>query len=527
MSEDATIPKDFLPCLTWPNFFYKQQVEFTNSKAWQVWYIAGNGTGKTLCVYLNGVAHLLGIHHNALGKPPIKIKCLVPSFDSVEDVALEKLLENQRIVLAKDEKGITKLSPKHEKWIEFLKEHNALVDSNIPGGWIEIGPILPHSMIVPKKSYTKEHRGIELKNGSSIWWVTSEQGWMAQRGSEQDIVLIDEEGDERVTDECVRGLRNAKGGGKVIAGMTPPYEPGAGPTWTKEKIVEASLKDTDIHVINACMAENPAIDAEFIDRFSRGKTQKQIDIQIYGKYPNWGDMVHPDFQDRIFDVKKLDGSLLSNDTELPENWEVDWVMAFDWHPSKPCAAVFGYVDSDGNLTIFDELDKDVAEGKDIGELANIFKSIEGFPHHRRQFRRWQDPSAQHDYNAVKRGFNAWDAFRKEGIVTAAGKNRDPEVGISITNEYFKGNMKDHPRLFVYERCKNLRNALSNHYWKRGPDGKGKPDPKWSDYPICVRYIAQEMGWNIKNKRRTGRLPLVSYEKADVMKRTFRLDRLVA
>jgi hypothetical protein len=322
-NEDATIPKDVLPCLTWPNFFYKQQVEFTNSKAWQVWFIAGNGTGKTLCVYLNAVAHLLGVHHNALGKPPIKIKCLVPSFDSVEDVALEKLLENQRIVLAKDDKGITKLSPKHEKWIEFLKEHNALIDSNIPGGWIEIGPILPHSMIVPKKSYTKEHRGIELKNGSSIWWVTSEQGWMAQRGSEQDIVLIDEEGDERVTDECVRGLRNAKGGGKVIAGMTPPYEPGAGPTWTKEKIVEASLKDTDIHVINACMADNPAIDAEFIDRFSRGKTQKQIDIQIYGRYPNWGDMVHPDFQDRICDVKKMDGSLLSNDTELPENWEVD------------------------------------------------------------------------------------------------------------------------------------------------------------------------------------------------------------
>ena len=46
------------------------------------------------------------------------------------------------------------------------------------------------------------------------------------RGGEQDILLLDEEGDERVYDECVRGLRNAKGGGKIIAGLTPPYQAG-------------------------------------------------------------------------------------------------------------------------------------------------------------------------------------------------------------------------------------------------------------------------------------------------------------
>ena len=470
---------------------------------------------------------MTGLHPNSLGKPPIKIKALVPSFDSVEDVALEKLLENQRILFHKDKDGRTFLTEKQKKWIEFLEQNNALIDSNLVGGWIEVGPLLPKSYILPKKSYTKEHRGIELKGGSSIWWVTSEQGWMAMRGAEQDIVLIDEEGDERVTDECVRGLRNAKGGGKVIAGMTPPYEPGCGPTWTKEKIVDASLKDPDIHVVNACMADNPAIDKGFIDRFSRGKTQKQIDVQIYGKYPTWGDMVHPDFQDRLFDRKKMDGHLLPNDTELPENWEVDWVMAFDWHQSKPCAAVFGYIDADGNPIFIDELDKDVADGKDIRELSQIFKSIEGHPQQRRDFRRWQDPSAKHDYNAVIRGFNAWDAFRKEGIITSQGKNRDPEIGISITNEYFKGNMKDHPRLFVYERCKHLRNALVNHYWKRGTDGKGKPDPKWSDYPICIRYICQELGWGLKNKKRHGRLPLVSYSKDEVQKRTFNLERYVA
>ena len=479
-----------------------------HSLAWQTWFIGGNGTGKTLMVYWTDVALLLGAHPwckrmNVM--PPIKIKCLVPSFDNVEDVALEKLQDNQRIIF-------DKLDESQFKWFELLRKNRLLKGHDVDNGWMEIGPLLPSSLIVPKKDFSKEHRGIELKNGSSIWFSTSEQGWKAQRGGEQDILSIDEEGDERVTDECVRGLRNAKGGGLIIAGLTPPYQPGQGPTWTKEKVLEASLTDPDINVVNACMADNPAITDEFISRFSKGKTKKQVDVQVWGKYPTWGDVVHPDFQDRIYDSEKMDGHLLPNDTEMPEAYDVDWVMAFDWHPSKPCAAVFGWVERSGNLVIFDELDKEWAENKEIADIADGFRNIEGFPYHRRRFRRWQDPSSKHKYD----GYNAWDAFRKNGIVTSSGKNRDPEVGISIVNEYFRGNCKDHPRIFIFERCKYTRRYLSNHYWKRSEDGKGKPDPKWSDYPICIRYILQDVGWKSREKKKK-KWPLVSY-KTGQMKR---------
>jgi hypothetical protein len=503
---EDNLPKDFLPLLTWPKFFYRQQKEFVASNAWQTWFIGGNGTGKTLIVYWSDSTHLVGMHPNRLGSPPVKIKCLVPSFDNVEDVALEKLLDSQRIIYP------LPATQKQEMWIKFLITQKALKDYDLDTGWIEVGPLLPHSMIIPKKGFSKDHKGIELKNGSSIWFSTSEQGWQAQRGGEQDILSIDEEGDERVTDECVRGLRNAKGGGKIIAGLTPPYMPGQGPTWTKEKVLEASLSDPDIHVVNACMADNPAITQEFIKRFSKGKTKKQVAVQVYGDYPAWGDLVHARYQDRLWDKKKIDGHLLPNDTPLPENFEVEWLMSFDWHQSKPCAAVFGYKDSDGNVVFFDELDKEWAEDKDIGDLCEAFFSLEGNPHHRRRFRRWQDPSAKHQYNAIKAGFNAWDAFRKEGVITAAGKNRDPEVGISIVNSYLDGNTKDSPRVFFYERMKYTRQYLGNHYWKRGEDGKGRPDPKWSDYPICVRYILQELGWKRPGLKK--KIPYVSYEKAD-------------
>jgi len=217
--------------------------------------------------------------------------------------------------------------------------------------------------------------------------------------------------------------------------------------------------------------------------------------------------VHPDFQDRLWDADKIDGHLLRNDTPLPKNHDVDWFMGFDWHPSKPCAAVFGFFDSDGNPTFFDELDKDLADGKTITEVSDLFRQIEGAPHNSRKFRRWQDPSAKSKNNALRRGFNAWDEFRMNGIVTSAGRNRDPEVGISTMNDFFRGNGTDHPRVYIYERCKYLRQYLNNHYWKRGEDGVGKPDPKWSDYPISARYILQEFGTRTQKKRKW---PLTSY-----------------
>jgi len=486
INSDVTIPKDWLPLIVWMQHFYKQQRDFVLSHAWQRWFISANGTGKSLLFYWQIVMYSLGIHKNQFAKTPLKTRIIVPSFDNVLDVALVKLLDPQIIM---------------------------------PQG-IEVGPMLPKSMI--KKGYSKDHKGIDLKNGSSISWVTEEQGFMLVRGMEHDILGVDEECGERFFDENKRGLRNAKNGGKILGALTPPYEEGKGPTWTKEGVVEASLEDSDIEVFNACMADNPAITEEFIKRFSKGKTQEQIDVQIFGKYPTWGKTVHP-FQDRYWNKDKVDGHLLPIDTPLPEDWEVEWLMAFDWHASKPCSGVWGWKDRDGNIVIFAELDKQLAEDKEIRELADIFKQIEGEPYHNRRWRRRQDPSAKHKYKALNRKFNAWDEFKKHGIITGEGKNRESEVGISIVNDYLKGNTRDHPRLFIREDCVYTRQYMGNHYWKRNKGSPmGRPDPKWSDYPICIRYMLQDLG--IKEKYKRKKWPLTSYQDVEPKKNIIDLGR---
>ena len=53
--------------------------------------------------------------------------------------------------------------------------------------------------------------------------------------------------------------------------------------------------------------------------------------------------------------------------------------------------------------------------------------------------------------------------------------------------------------------------MVSHYWKRGEDGVGKPDPKNSDYPICVRYIVEDVGW-YKHSHKVKKWPVVSYER---------------
>lgn len=491
------IPEDWSPLIIWSKYFYKQQRDFTNSDAWQRWFIGGNGTGKTLIAYWNVVAYALGIHPRQFAPPPLRVQIIVPDFDKVTDTALEKL-QLPQVIISKDKHG---------------KRQS-----------MEVGPLLPPSMCVPKRGFTKDHRGIDLKNGSSISWVTTAQGWMSMRGPEFDILLVDEECGEREFDENVRGLRNAKGGGRILGALTPPYEEGHGPTWTKEKVLEASY-DTDpkeLQVFSACMADNPAITKEFIERFSKGKTQKMIKVQVYGEYPTWGDLVYPFFEDRLWDIDAKRGHLLPGHTPIPENRDVkEWVMSFDWHQSKACAALWGFIDHDDNIVIFDELPPEAASGKTIGELSEMFKNIEG-THSRRRFRRWQDPSAKHKYNAHIRGYNAWDEFRKNEIITSSGQNRNPEVGIGIVNEYFKGDTTDHPRLFIYENCKNLRRFLGNHFWKRREDGRGEPDPKWSDFPVCLRYIVEAIGSKSGGDRK--RWPLTSYQTVQPKRPTIDVSR---
>jgi hypothetical protein len=238
-----------------------------------------------------------------------------------------------------------------------------------------------------------------------------------------------------------------------------------------------------------------------MEEFTRGKTPEEIAAIERGEYPVWGRLVHPRFQDDFWAATEKRGNLLPSDWEIPFGDErATFEFALDWHNTKPAAAVWSVETSDGDVVIYDELAPEVAKDKTIHELAQIVQDMEGHQfgiHKHHKIRRIGDPKMKDKSNAQILGFNAWQQFRNCGIYLAEGWNRDPGVGYSVVNDYISGDRESHPRLFVLSHLRNTRTAISNHFWT----DDGKPDPKWSDFPYCMRQIVQRKARKIRNKMR--------------------------
>lgn len=491
------IPKDWLPLLQWRERFYDKQVEAMHALKdyWEVVFVAGNGTGKTLWLYWNVIAYAFGAHPhqiglNKKGEPtPLKIKVLVNDFEH----GYGKIFSE------------TCLHP-----IQTFDGHT-------------IKALLPRSMI--KKYPSRDNRTLSLKNGSTIFFQTSEQRKKLHSGTNFDILACDEESEYQTYDESKRGLRTAKGGGRILHSFTPPFDEDTknkGPTWTKFQLVDPFEKgeDPDVYVVRAAMKENPAITDDYIRKFSKGKTEEQIRIQVHGDYPTWGKLIFPDFMDSMWDPKEMLGNLLPETLEVP--WRqpgISFEMAIDWHGSKPCAVVWMFeVDSGvwgpmekGDLCIFDELSPLETKGLTISGVSEAIRETEGYKNVK--IRRYGDPKMKDTNNALESGFTPWKEFRHCGIRMVEGWNRNPYTGYDIMNDFIRGRgrkYKDHPRLFVRENCLTLIHNMKNHYNVPLGDGTAKPDPKFSDYCVSAKYMIQNKSRKIKKGMNSGRYSNSNY-----------------
>lgn len=506
--------------------------------SWEVLFCAGNGSGKTHIFYWNIVMYAIGIHPHQFAKTPLKIKILVNDFEhGYGKIFKETVLEPHHMP---ERFEIWSESKNKDKPIKFFtEEHRAETElerllEKYPDAEIRqqpestIGPMLHENYIA--KLPSRDDRTLKLKgiSNSLIFFQTSEQKKKLHSGTNFDILGCDEEPEYQVYDESKRGLRTAKGGGRILHAFTPPFDEEVkhkGPSWTKFKLIDPFEKgeDNDIHVVRAAMADNPSITDAYIRRFSKGKTEQQLRIQLYGDYPTWGEMVHPDFQDFLWDPKKRLGHLLPYDFEVPfDDPDVKFEMAIDWHASKPAAIVwtFEYTagPNKGDVVVWDELSPPAGKGLTITQTATAMKEVEGyrFDSGRRRIVRYGDPKMRDKNHALISGFNPWDEFRNNGVRLTEGWNRNPDVGISTVNDFFRGKSeshKDHPRLYIKENCKTTRHNFKNHYWVRRKDGTGDPDPKFSDYCVSVRYILQRKSRKIKKGmiRDNNKWPLNSYE----------------
>lgn len=486
---EVGLPQDHLPILEWHKRLYDKQHQFILSPIdfWETLFVAGNGTGKTRVLYLALIELALGFHPWCKAKnvnPPFQIKVLLNDFEH----GLEKVFRE------------TAMMPSY------------MFDKS------QIGRILPPSAIKgdPDRPWTQNDRAIYFTNESVIFFQTSEQKKKLHSGTNIDILGCDEEPEKQHYDESKRGLRNAKGGGLILHSFTPPFDDESknkGPSWTKFDLVDPIERNEypEGNVIKASMRDNPAITQDFIKRFSRGKTEQQIRIQIHGEYPVWGRLIHPDFQDYFWDPKEKSGHLLPDSFEIPWNdSECQFEMSLDWHGSKPPAVIwtFEYLTgpNKGDVIVFDELSPQAGKGLTISGTAQAIREIEGWRNIR--IKRWGDPKMRDKNNALISGFSPWDEFRHNGIRLHDAYNREPYVGYSIVNDFLRGKSKanlEHPRLFIRENCKSLRHNLKNHYNVAKSDGTAMPDTKFNDYCVNLKYIMLNKSRKIKKGMHFGRI----------------------
>jgi len=482
----TAVPKDWLPLFVWEmHHHYAKQKEFTLAIGghWEVLFVAGNGAGKSHIFYWNIIMMSLGILPQYPVDPPISVKILMHDFEhGYGKIFTETCLETQYV-----------LNP-------------------ATGKQKTIGRMLPASTV--KKYPSRDDRTLYFNNGSKIFFQTSEQKKRLHSGTNFDVLGCEEEAEYQVYDESKRGLRTAKDGGRILHAFTPPFDDESknkGPSWTKFQLVDASKdgSNPDVFVVNAAMADNPAITKEFIRKFSRGKTEEQIRVQLYGEYPTWGKLIFPKFQDHLYDKEMKMGNLLPHDFPVPwKDEDFKFEMAVDWHGSKPCAVIWafevrcGYYEGleRGDVVVFDELSPLAGKAMTIRETVDACREIEGW--RRRRIVRWADPKMKDSNNALVSGFSPWDEFRHCGMRFTEGWNRDPYVGYSIINDFLSGKSKnnpDHPRLFIMEHVKTLRFNMNNHYNVPRKDGTAEPDPKFSDYCVSLKYMMNNKSRKIKKR----------------------------
>lgn len=478
---EVGLPQDHLPILEWHKRLYDKQHEFILSPIdyWETVFLAGNGAGKTRCLYLALIEVALGFHPWCKAKnvgPPFQIKVLLNDF---------------------------------EHGLEKTFRETAMMGSELPDG-TKIPRILPPSSVEgdPDKPWTRDNRALTFKNGSVMFFQTSEQKKKFHSGTNIDVLGCDEEAAYQHYDESKRGLRNAKGGGMILHSFTPPFDEESknkGPTWTKFQLVDPIERgeNSDGNVIRACMRDNPAITEEFVKRFSRGKTEQQIRIQLYGEYPVWGKLIFPNFEPYMWDAKERHGHL------LPESFEIPWddpdclfEMTLDWHGSKAPAVTWSFEyltgPNKGDVVFFDELSPHAGKGLTISGTSQAIREVEGWRNTR--IKRWGDPKMKDKNNALISGFSPWDEFRNNGIRLTESYNRDPYVGYSIVNDFLRGKSKgfvEHPRMFIRENCKTLIHNMKNHYNVAKSDGTATPDTKFNDYCVGVKYTLLNKSRKVK------------------------------
>jgi len=210
--------------------------------------------------------------------------------------------------------------------------------------------------------------------------------------------------------------------------------------------------------------DNPVLTEEYKDELKAAYTGVYYDRYILGKWVLAEGSVYPDFSRETHVCKPV---------ALPEHWYK--VRAVDFGYTNPFVCLWGAVDQDGRLYIYDEHYRSKML---IRDHAAAIKRRGG---------QFYFSVADHDAQDV-------EELRAEGVETYNAK-KDVTAGIQKVAQRLVVQKDGYPRIFIFDNCVNLIREFESYRWAEIKEGRNeKEDPiKDDDHALdALRYMVMEL-----------------------------------
>lgn len=385
-----------------PNIYgYKphgKQVAFHSSSAQGRLFLGGNRSGKTVGGAVEAIWWLTGRHpYIVTPPPPVRGRCVAVDFLN----GVEKIVK-----------------PEVARWI--------------PSGELKGGSW--------ETAYNKELRTLTLANDSFLEFMSYDQALEKFAGTSRHFIWFDEEPPYDIFVE--NKMRLIDVGGHWWITMTPVE----GMTWVYDTVYLAARSDPNLKVIEVDMTENVYMNPGEIQAFMSGLTTDEKAARIRGKFVQIGGLIYKAF-----------GEANIIDPVIPP---ADWVhvASLDAGFNNPTAWLWGAVDKDGRLIIYDE---HYESGQVVSYHAEQVKGMNRI-HGRNPDYYVGDPSIR-NVDPIT-GTSILIEYVEHGIPIVLGNN-DVRAGINRVAQMVEG-YNGVPRLYITKNCVNTIWEMQRYRWGR-------------------------------------------------------------
>ena len=312
-------------------------------------------------------------------------------------------------------------------------------------------------------------------------------------------------------------------GGRMLLAMTWPDDPSIPVDWLFNEVYEpARAGAKDIEWLELWTTDNQNIDQEGVAHQQEKWSEEIKNVRIYGRPIRFSNRIHPEFTEitktwcfkcnesvtlverqleylphlgAVAPAPKVCPKCFSENT-IDYNHVVEFQTGYAWptifvidpHPRKP--HMFLWV----QITPADDWQV-IADGNSKGDCTEVRQEVEQLETELgiQVVVRLVDPNMGASPSGQRREVTWQDEFAAAGL--ALDLADDSSVGRTRINTFLKPDPDTYqPRLIVHPRCRDTIYQMNRYSWgeyKKSVDRDQKQQPKdtYSDYPTCLKYLA--------------------------------------